>query len=68
MTTRGAALVAMLRKIFVELVEIDKSDPGTVDEIVSAIVGHVRAWRPVSVAPLGTLPDPTEPIVDPRTT
>lgn len=62
----AAALRADQRRIFEELVELDKTDPHAVDEIVGAIVQHLRSWRPVAVAPLGVLPEPTEPNVDPR--
>ncbi|HEY0989093.1 MAG TPA: hypothetical protein VGD80_18625 [Kofleriaceae bacterium] len=52
--------------MFVALVELDKTEPHDVDELVSMTVAHLRSWRPVAVAPLGALPEPGEPIRDPR--
>lgn len=51
--------------ILVELNELAKTNPAAVDGFVVALVNHLRSWRPESVSPLGTLPDP-EPIRDPR--
>jgi hypothetical protein len=62
----SAELDDRVRGIFAELVELDKVAPGEVDRVVGAMVNHLRSWRPVSVAPLGTLPAPTEAIRDPR--
>lgn len=68
MTARGAASAARWRSLFEDLVELDKTEPHDVDAIVAAIVSHLRSWRPVAVAPLGTLPAPSDPaaLADPR--
>jgi hypothetical protein len=68
MTAQGAAIAAVLRSTFEALVELDKTEPHDVDAIVSAMLAHLRSWRPVAVAPLGTLPAPSDPeaIRDPR--
>lgn len=62
----SAELVDRVRGIFAELIELDKVAPGEVDRVVGAMVSHLQSWRPVSVAPLGVLPPPTERIRDPR--
>lgn len=66
MTPRGLALIEQQRAVFDGLVELAKIEPHDVDEILAMIIGHLRAWRPVSVAPLGSLGPPTERIRDPR--
>jgi hypothetical protein len=66
MTAPGIAIAGVLRQAFEALRELDKTAPADVDQLVAATVAHLRAWRPVAVAPLGTLPEPTEPICDPR--
>jgi hypothetical protein len=58
----GVALVGDLRRLLEQLTELDKREPADVDAIVEALVAHLRSWRPVAIAPLGTLPDPEEPI------
>lgn len=40
--------------------------PADADAVYTALVAHIRARRPESVSPLGTLPGPTETIRDPR--
>lgn len=55
-----------LRHVLAELDELDRTEPDAVAAVVGALVSHLRSWRPESVAPLGTLPPPTEPIRDPR--
>ena len=49
-----------------DLRELDRDSPAEADAIVCMLVAHLRAWRPEAVSPLGTLPPPTERIVDPR--
>ena len=65
-TAIGNAVLELQRSIFVQLAELDKTEPGDVDQIVLAMVSHLRAWKPVSIAPLGTLPAPEAEIRDPR--
>lgn len=66
--TRPAARVAQrFAADLEELRELAKTAPQDAEAIVCALVSHLRAWRPESVAPLGVLPPPTEPIRDPRT-
>ena len=66
MTKLGESLLRDARALFEFLRELEKESPGDVDIIVRAIVDHLRAWKPTSVAPLGVLPAPTERIRDPR--
>lgn len=66
MSAVGAAAREVLRSVLVQLDELAKVEPAEVDQIVIALVAHLRAWRPESVSPLGTLPPPTEIIRDPR--
>jgi hypothetical protein len=66
MTTLGSDLLRDQRAIFERLADLERSAPGDVDIIVGAITSHLRSWRPVSVAPLGVLPQPTACIRDPR--
>lgn len=65
MTAAGIELRERLREILVDLDEHQKVDINEVDDIVIALVAHLRSWRPESVSPLGTLPPPDR-IVDPR--
>lgn len=63
---RLARATADLRHGLAELAALDRYAPDEVAAVVAALVAHVRSWRPESVAPLGTLGPPTEPIRDPR--
>ena len=63
-TAHGAALAELQRSIFAGAEHLDPDDA---DELVRGIVSHLRAWRPESVSPLGALPRPEAPIIDPRT-
>lgn len=47
---------------------IDKLDPDDVDQIVLAVVGHLRQLRPEQFGCLSKLPPPGEAIRDPRGT
>lgn len=67
MTHAARELAGRMQRILIDLAELDKTAPHDVDFIVGAMIAHLRSWRPVSVAPLGTLPDPEEEPVDPRT-
>lgn len=67
MTEYAQSLAQRLQAIFLEMAELEKTAPADVDVLVSVMIGHLRSWRPVSVAPLGVLPEPDEPPVDPRT-
>lgn len=61
--------IAIARRLAVELEalrEHEKQHPDETAAIVAHLVAHLRAWRPESVSPLGTLPPPTETIRDPR--
>jgi hypothetical protein len=49
-----------------ELVEVAKIEPTAVEQVVGALVSHLRSWRPESVCYLGELPPPESPNVDPR--
>jgi hypothetical protein len=60
---RASAIIEVIRSA---LAAVEHLDPADQDFIVSAIVADLRSRRPVAVAPLGVLPPPTEPIVDPR--
>lgn len=66
MTSVGRAILELQRSLFEKLQALERTAPSDVDAIVTAIVAHLRSWRPVSIAPLGTLGPPTEPIRDPR--
>ncbi len=66
MSPRAAAVREMFRVALVQTAEIAKTDPTAADELVSTLVAHLRSWRPESVSPLGTLPEPDGPLVDPR--
>jgi hypothetical protein len=62
-SVRASAALELQRQVFATA---ETLDPGEADELVTAIVSHLRAWRPEAVAPLGVLPPPGEPIRDPR--
>jgi hypothetical protein len=61
---RVAAVIEVIRSA---LVTTDEAmTPDEQDQVYSALLAHIRARRPETVSPLGTLPPPTEPIRDPR--
>lgn len=63
--SRPAAIREVVRVVFESLAALDKVAPEEVDAIVAGMVAHLRAWRPESVSPLGTLPPPTGPTSPP---
>lgn len=64
MSPRALAIIEVIRSA---LQSTDESlTPAEADQVYTAIVSHVRARRPESVSPLGTLPPPGEPVRDPR--
>jgi hypothetical protein len=66
MTAAGTVVAERLRGALDELAELAKQAPAEADQIVGSLVAHLRSWRPESVSPLGVLPKPEAPIVDPR--
>ncbi len=60
------AIASDFATLLIALRELEKADPEGVDQIVVALVAHIRSWRPESVSPLGTLPEPGEVAHDPR--
>lgn len=46
MTARGAQLMRGLAMNMSLLKEHEKTSPGEVDEILAAMLSHIRAWRP----------------------
>lgn len=63
MTPRASAIAEVFRTGFAAVPSLDPAD---VDELVLAIVGHLRQLRPEQFGCLSTLPVPTEPVRDPR--
>lgn len=49
MTPRGLVLLEAVRRNFALLVELEKVAPGDVAAIISAMVAHVRGWRPMAL-------------------
>lgn len=66
MTARGTTIAQRFAADLEDLREHDRDNPGEASAIVAMLVAHLRAWRPESVAPLGTLPAPSTVIRDPR--
>lgn len=66
MSPAAVALAQRLARDLEDLADLGRSNPADADALVCHLVAHLRAWRPESVAPLGTLPPPGEPIRDPR--
>jgi hypothetical protein len=66
MSSAAAACAELLRVLFDRLREIEKNDPRGVEQVVATMVAHLRSWRPESVSPLGTLPEPEGSRADPR--
>lgn len=63
----GAIRADATKELFrVAFAGMDKLDPSDVDDIVLAVVGHLRQLRPEQFGCLSRLPDPTETIRDPR--
>lgn len=56
----------LFRAALERLGEMEKTDGHGVEVLVRAIVGHLRSWKPASVTPLVVLPEPDEPVRDPR--
>lgn len=48
MSARGEQLLRAMRINLELLVELEKSDPGAVAIIVSALVAHLRSWKPLA--------------------
>lgn len=67
MSPRGHQIAQRIAADLEDLREHERQQPAEVEAIVLHLVAHLRSWRPESVSPLGTLPAPTEQIVDPRT-
>jgi len=65
-TSRGRAIIEILRSAFVEIDGLSKTSPGEAEEIVRMLVSDLRSRRPVAVCELGRLPPPGERIRDPR--
>ncbi len=61
------ACAELTHTVFDRLRELEKHDPHGVEQVVAAMVAHLRSWHPEAVAPLGTLPDAEGPATDPRT-
>lgn len=66
MTARGQSIAQRLAADLEDLRDHERLNPDEVETIVAHLVGHLRSWRPESVAPLGTMV-PTELERDPRT-
>ena len=62
MTSRGLAIVELMRSAMTTL---ESLDPAERDIVIGALVADLRARHPESVSIL-TLGPPTEPIRDPR--
>ena len=60
---RASAIIEVIRSA---LASADSLPTHEQDQIALALVSLLRAWKPESVSPLGTLPPPTESIRDPR--
>lgn len=61
-------LAELCREAAALCAEAARLPPSDADTFAAALAAHLRAWRPVAVAPLGTLPPPGERIRDPRGT
>lgn len=46
MSKQGQLLLGAIRRNFELLVELDKTAPGEVNEILAAMVKHIRSYRP----------------------
>lgn len=66
MTPRGTTIAQRIAADLEDLRDHERQHPAEVESIVCSLVAHLRSWRPESVSPLGTLPSPEAPIVDPR--
>jgi len=65
MTTSRDIVRERLRDALERLAEHARRDPEDAARITIALVNHLRAWRPESVAPLSDW-EPTEATRDPR--
>lgn len=66
MSPVGQSLERRFAALLEDMREHERGEPHEVAQLVGALIAHVRAWRPESVSPLGTLPPPGEQIRDPR--
>lgn len=46
----GDLLIGSLRHTLGLLVELDKTSPGEVERVLTALVAHIRSWRPQALA------------------
>lgn len=73
MSPTGQKLLGAMRRNLELLVELEKTDPAGVVAIVSALVSHLRSWKPMAAAlvptpPLDSAPFAlVEPAVPPET-
>lgn len=66
MTAEGERIGRALRAELEAMREHEKTAPEEVEALVISLVSHLRSWKPESVMPLGTLPEPGEAVQDPR--
>ena len=48
MSSRGVQLLGAMRRNLELLVELEKSAPRDVEEIVLALIAHLRSWKPLA--------------------
>jgi hypothetical protein len=49
LTPKGQALLEAMRVTFAQLGELERSAPGDANAITSAIVAHIRSWKPMAL-------------------
>jgi len=48
-TEEGEYLLQVQRVVFQRLAELDKTAPADVELVLRAMVGHLRAWKPLTL-------------------
>ena len=49
LTPKGHALLEAMRAAFAQLAELERNSPGEADLITTAIVNHIRSWKPIAL-------------------
>lgn len=49
LSPQGQKLLGAVRRNFELLAELEKESPADVDQILAAMVNHLRAWKPMAL-------------------
>ena len=49
LTPTGTAVLEVVRAVFAQLADLERTAPGDAEAITSAIVNHIRSWKPMAL-------------------